>query len=602
MTVSWFDDLTGMLCTPDAPGAFELKEEDLPFDGAVRRKITLTLKSGEAPRSLRVYHSIPHVEGENVRCWNSGFKMPEYSLKKFLSEEQRAKFHEERVKGNQLRVWEGKNFYRWGGVKHAAEFIPGKNCGWYAALAPENPNGIMWFSYQDNEFVMADSYRYIDHGDPVVSEMLLIENCADWRPPLGWFHDHYLEYFQPVNKQVLELGGNFCITNPLSSDATLDDAAANGVCITELHNHYPAYGKFVPEEKSWKSVVLHDYPELPFPEDEISPELINEFIGRLHERNIKVLFYFQATGDCFRPYAEENFPEDIAIEQDGTNIPAWRECWMMNGMPGSRYAKHIDRMLEELFIRHPDIDGIFMDQVCYCVEDYGHNDGQTGCENRRISNLRESYYPVVEKAARMLHSRGKILWINGSFDTRIQRYADGIMAEGLHGGSEVLRYFCLDKPLLVHQYPDDPDTAAGIFSYALRSGAQLISTGGSSRKVDAPLLPESAAVYRECGKLLAALKGRSWCYMARPLEVPEGVCGNIFHGSEPGSFVITVVTPENLPPQPQIQKLTLKINLPGNFNGTCLTYGQDDAAVTPENGDISIEHCGLSVIILKPVK
>ncbi|MBQ9502181.1 MAG: hypothetical protein IJU70_08505 [Lentisphaeria bacterium] len=599
MNVTWFDDLTGTLCAPETPGAFILREESFPFDGAVRRRVTLTLKPGEKPRSLRIYHGIGHLRGSGVRCWNTSFKMVEHPLEKMLSEEFRKVFHEQRIRGNQSRTWEGRNFYRWGGIKHAAEFIPGRNSGWYVATEPENPDGILWFSYQEDEFVIADSYRYIDHGSPVISELLFMENCSDWRPPLGWYHDHFQEYFQPVNRQVLELAGNFCITNPLSSDRTLDDAAANGVCITELHNHYPAYGNFVPRAEKWKSVVLHDYPEENFPEDDISPRKINEFIAKLHARNIKVLSYFQVTGDCFRPFAEKNFPEDIAVETDGTRIPAWRECWMMNAMPGSRYAKHIDAMLEELFVRHPDIDGIFVDQVCYCVEDTAHDDGKTGYANRRIANVRESYYPAIEKAARMLHARGKILWLNGSFDTKVQRYADGIMAEGLSGNSEILRYFCLDKPLLVHQYPDEPKLAAGMFSYALRSGAQLISTGGSSRKTDALLSKEAAAVYKEGHRLLEALRGRSWCYFSRPLELPEGVTGNIFHGREPGTFVITVVTPENLPPDARRETLRLRVNLPGTYSVVCRTCGQPDAPGDLRGGTLVFEHNGLSVIILK---
>ena len=599
MKISWFDDLTNTLCTPEKPGAFALKEETSPFDGAVRKSVTLTLKPGEPPRSLRIYYRLDHVSGTGVRCWNSSFKAGEHTLDEMLSSEFRKKFHEEHIKGNRLRVWEGENFYRWGGLVHAAEFIPGKRRGWYAALEPENPNGIMWFSCQDRGFVLADSGRYIDHGSPVVSRLLLLENCSDWRPPLGWFHDHFPEYFQPVNRRVLELTGNFCITNPLSSDKTLDDAAANGVRITELHNHYPAYGNFVPQEKSWKSVVLHDYPELPFPQDEITPAKINGFIRRLHARGIKVLFYFQCTGDCFRPFAEKNFPEDIALETDGTKIPAWKECWMMNAMPGSRYAKHIDAMLEELFVRHPDIDGIFMDQVCYPVEDTGHDDGRTGYANRRIANVRESYYPVIEKAARMLHARGKILWINGAFDLKVQRFADGIMAEGLSGYSEVLRYFCLDKPLLIHQYPDEPKLAAGMFSYALRSGAQMISIGGSSRKVDALLPEDSAGIYREGNRLLEPLRGRSWCFLSRPLELPEGAAGNIFHGREPGTFVITVVTPGNLPPDARKETLSLRIDLPGTYSAVCRTYGQPDAPGDLRGGKLVFEHNGLSVIILR---
>ena len=75
MIVSWYDDLTNRTCTPEDPGAFVLKEEELPFDGAVIRRVMLTLKPGEPPRSLRICYSLEHVPGKGVRCWNSGFKL-----------------------------------------------------------------------------------------------------------------------------------------------------------------------------------------------------------------------------------------------------------------------------------------------------------------------------------------------------------------------------------------------------------------------------------------------------------------------------------------------------------------------------------------------
>ena len=600
MIVSWYDDLTSRMCTPENPGAFVLKEEELPFDGAVIRRVVLTLKPGEPPRSLRICFSLEHVSGTGVRCWNSGFKMVEYSLDRLLSPESRAEFHAAHEKGNRLSVWDGIEFYRWGGLNHAAEFIPGRNTGWYIGTLPKNPNGIMWYSYQDDRFLAMDSCRYIDHDGPVVSELLVIQPCCDWRPPLGWFHDHYPEYFRPVNPDVFQLSGTFCITNPLSSDKTLDDAAKNGVCLTELHNHFPAYGNFVPEEREWESVVLHDYPELPFPHDKISPEKINGFIQRAHQRGIKVLFYFQATGDCFRPFAEEHFPEDIAIARSGTKIPSWRGCWMMNGMPGSRYARHIDRMLEKLFVRHPDIDGIFMDQVCYPVADTGHNDGKTGYANQCIANVRESYYPVVEKAARMLHARGKLLWINGCFDTKVQRYADGIMAEGLHGNSEVLRYFCLDKPLLIHQYPETAEQAAMILSYALRAGTTLISVGGNSHTVDADLAPGPADIFRRGKKLLAKLRGRRWCFLPRPAEFPEGVFGNVFHASDGKALLVTVVDPGTLPPSGGSRELVFSWRLPGSWEVRCLSLSGTVSLPNVTQGLVTIPAFdGLAIVELR---
>ena len=599
MKITLFDELLQKTVDATNTDVFDFQIEELPYDGAILHRLTLKLKPNMPERSLRVYWHKEHLRGENVRTWNSDFFIAEHYLSEFFDPEFMAKYNEKHKLANSGRCWEGVDFYRWRTVMQAAEFIPGQKTGWFLSMLPENPNGIMWYSYTKDEFVLADSYRFIDNENPVVSEILEIQDIEDWRPPLGWFRNHFLEYFVPVNQKTKELSGTFCITNPLSSDATLDDAQKNGVCISELHNHYPMYGNFIPDMDKWKSVVLHDYPELPFPEDYISPELINEFIGKMHKRNIKVLLYFQCTGDCFRPFALENFPEDIAVDENGNNIPAWRECFMMNALPGSKYAKHIDTMLERLFERHPDIDGIFLDQVCYPVEDIAHSDGKTGSNNKRISNVRESYYAAVEKIARMLHSRDKIFWFNSSFDLKVQRFADGIMAEGLSGGSEKLRYYCLDKPLLVHQYPETAEQAAGIFSYALRAGATLISTGGSSRAVDAILKDEPAAIYKECMKLLTPLQGRTWCYLPNPVEFPKGITGNVFYGKEPGSFIITVVSPENLPPQAQDVQLNLPINLPGTLKAVCRTFNKEEYPVEIKDNTLCIKaHCGLSTIIL----
>ena len=599
MQISIFDELTEKTYFQGEDSPFEILTEELPYDGAVLRRLTIRLKPHEKPRSLRVYWHKKHLQGDDVRIWNTGFYLAERKLEKLLSPEGWAVFHKKHQ--HATWVWEGINFYSWSYLKQAAEFIPGQNCGWYLALPPEYPNGMMYYAITREEFILADAYRYIAEDIPVVSELFEITGCADWRPPLGWFREHFEDYFVPVNKDVLKLDGTFCLTNPLSSEATLDDAQKHGVCISELHNHYPCYGNFIPDMEKWQSVVLHDYPELPFPKDYISPQSINDFIDRLHAHGIKVLLYFQCTGDCYQPYAEAEFPEDIAVDKDGNKIPAWRECYLMNARPGTKYAKHIDTMLEEMFIRHPGIDGIFMDQVYYPYNDYAHTDDKTmGSQNKRISNIRESYYGVLEKTARMLHSRGKILWFNASFDLKAQRYADGIMAEGLYGGSEMMRYYCLDKPLLIHEYPETVEVAVTIFAYALRAGTPLVSVGGSPRKVDAILAEEPAAIYREGMRLIDPLQGRSWCFLPHPVDYPDGVTGNIFNGKEKDTFLITAVSPDSLPPERGVETIRIQFTLPGEWEGVCRSFGQEDVPVSVRDGFITVEnHCGMSIIILK---
>jgi len=598
MQVSWFDDLTGKTCTPDTPGAFSAHREELPFDGAVLHRLTLSLKPGEVPRSLRIEWQMPHPSG-SARCWNTDFMRGEHTITELLDPAFREKFAQEHGPV-ECGFRPGTTFHRWRGPGQAAEFVPGKRNGWYLAVPPENPDGILQYAYTREAFLVADTGRFIREGEPVVSELLEIAGCGDWRPPLGWFHDHYRDYFLPPDPRAAKLAGTFCITNPFSSDATLDDARANRVSLTELHNHYPVYGDFVPARKKWQSVVLHDYPELDFPRAYITPKKIDDLIDRLHERGIMVLFYFQCTGDCFLPFAKAHFPDDIAIAPDGKPYSAWKECCLVNALPGTAYARHIDDMLERLFARHPGIDGIFMDQLCYDLEDMAHDDGRTGLRNRPAANLRSSYYPAVEKAARMLHARGKLLWINGCFDLKVQRFADGVMAEGLSGVSEILRYFTLDKPLLVHQYPTTVAQAAGIFAYALRAGAPMISIGGSSRHVDAVLPPDAAAFYRKAMPLLRPLVGRQWCFLPRPVEFPEGTTGNVFRrAGNKGEFVVTIVSPDRLPPDAEETTAVLHLNLPNIRHARVRTFGQkEETAEIGRNGRLAVRHRGLTVILL----
>jgi hypothetical protein len=87
-------------------------------------------------------------------------------------------YHAKHSLANSGRTWEGINFYRWRTIMQAAEFVPGQKIGWFLSMLPENPNGIMWYTYTKDEFILADSYRYIDQNTPVVSEILEIPDKA----------------------------------------------------------------------------------------------------------------------------------------------------------------------------------------------------------------------------------------------------------------------------------------------------------------------------------------------------------------------------------------------------------------------------------------
>lgn len=223
---------------------------------------------------------------------------------------------------------------------------------------------------------------------------------------------------------------------------------------------------------------------------------------------------------------------------------------------------------------------------------------------RRPITFSESYYENAEKLAKMLHERGKILWMNGPLYPEIQRYADGIMAEGHAGTSEVLKILTLDKPLLVHQYPETPRHVELIFGYAMRAGAWLYSIGASSRLADPPpITPEARAIFESCAELLKPLKGRKWCFEPDPVHFPDGICGNIFHGADGESLIVTAVSWSGLFTDALKERIKIKLNLPdmeNEFNAyyRSTRHGEWKRAEFAYPEIILPEHMGMSTVVI----
>ena len=455
------------------------------------------------------------------------------------------------------------------------------------------------------------SCLYLRKDQPVVAELLIRAHEGCWRPGLGWLYNKYPEYFDPPNPHVHELEGGFMLTNPYTEDSYIKEVGKYKVKWAEIHNHFPMYGNYAPDEEEWDSVIVHDYPELPPATVKLSRDKINKHIKSLHHNNIKGLLYFQCTGDSYIPYAEQKFPDSIARDSIGNIVPTWKECCFLNASPGTSFHTHINEQIDKFIADYPEIDGVFLDQVCYQMLDSAHQDGITADNNKPAAMFGYSYENTLKKLSGIIHSQGKIIWANGPFDIEVQKDIDGIMAEGSSGISETYKYLCISKPLLVHTSPDSPEKVEKMFKYCLLSGGSYSIGASSKLPVPLPIDSKTRQLFDECIPLVEQILGRKWLLEPAPLELPAGYAGNIFTGKDKKSLIVTLISlnASLLPDEKIIEKnikVKIKIKNPELFcrANTLSTHRKEplNTEFINEKGILNItlpEHSVMSVIIVK---
>ncbi|MBR4673032.1 MAG: hypothetical protein IKP00_01070 [Victivallales bacterium] len=418
-------------------------------------------------------------------------------------------------------------------------------------------------------------------GAEIQLELLLCGHVGCWRPGLRWFADCYPDYFLPPNPKAWKYHGPFAITSPFSTPETVKRLEAHGVRWSELHNHFPNYGNYAPEVPDWESVVLHDYPDLKgeIP-SRISPELIHQQIWRLHESNILAMMYIQCTGDGFIPWAEKYFPDAIARDSAGKPFPTWRECCLLNADPSTQFGKFMNDQIDRFLERYSEMDGVFIDQLCYHAIDYAHSDGYTCVDGRPAYQLGISYEHGIQKVTTAIHAAHKLVWGNGPFDMEIAKYIDGMMCEGTTGFSQGQKYLCIRKPRLVHTYPTDSFKAEAMLRYCLLAGAAW-SVGGSSTLRNPPVqTPAIRQLFAEYTPLIEPLLQTEFCLEANPVSLPLGYEYEVFRSLQTDNYFFAFLGNSS------VETLEVTVNLPHGRTARC--RGNKDSAwqELPFDGDL----------------
>ena len=370
--------------------------------------------------------------------------------------------------------------------------------------------------------------------------LMLHPHAGCWRPGLDWLIKKYPTYFHAGHPKASELlEGGFLIGTPSTTEEQAKLAKASGAKAVEIHMHYAHYGRYFPESGTWHTVEANGNTinqEVFKPERSV--EKINQSIKMFKKHGMAPLLYLQLAGDAYKPYAEREFPESIALNVHGQKMgQRFFKAWMMNSDPSLPFGKFIDQEIDRFFRLYPQAGGIFWDQPCYDDIDSAHHDGLTMVDNKPMYRLVFCYQKHRDKLLREAHKRGMIISSNSPVYIELAEGLDQIMAEGTLWPADVVQYFCTHRPMLAFSYiEDDSEKAEQMFQKALLTGATCYTAW---RAKPSGRLKRVFEIYRP---LLSRLVGRQWVLEPHPLEMPQGVEGNIFKGRDNNYYVAVLST------------------------------------------------------------
>jgi hypothetical protein len=374
--------------------------------------------------------------------------------------------------------------------------------------------------------------------------LLLFPHRGDWRVGLGWFHRKYQAYFKPNHPAVTEQEGTMFYGPPAVSEKTLKSwVKTMKVKWSEILPHR-IFGEYAGSPDQW------DFDMLWHPQDApqrvlkgLTRQKIKNYLKMLKRNGVASFLYFNF-GECDTELAQKKYSESIV---------AYAHCirreWMFRdrvrgnlGMnPDSRLAwgREMLRQVEEIFDVYEDLDGLFIDQLCYHSYDYSRDDGETMVENRAVFDTHRASLEMMEKIGAILKRRHKTSFANGPYNIEIMKYADGIMSEGSLACLAKYSFMCLEKPVMILTYNLFDEGFERVLKACLKYGAFPSTPWPLQFAPEPPARPpaKTLALYRQYLPLIEHLRGRQWVLTSNPVEFPIGLDGNIFRRPD-GGYVL----------------------------------------------------------------
>jgi hypothetical protein len=477
-------------------------------------------------------------------------------------------------------------------------------------------------------FQCVSEYLGLRDERPAKTGLLISIQTADWRPSLGWVYRQYREYFDPAPGFEAYDGG-YVIGLPVPDslvpeqiDKLFESRYENGVRWEEMHGHFPFYGRMMPEDtvKTW---ICDSHSRQGYTN---SRAKIAGHSSRARRAGIGTFIYYNITESEWR-YAQENYSGDIARDENGQTIPAYkgmsypdqRACWLMNSDPATAFGSDLAQQAEEMVGTYPEIAGFFWDVYGRSYRfDFDHDDGIT------MVNNKPAYYPMFMYLRMMeqhidplLHGSGRFITCNKPTMIQALKGIDGVMArestpaELKPSWLVAQSYLGLNRHVMIldgnsWRYPER------LFLNCLRYGMfHSLPNTDSSGETD----PEVIRQKEKTKKMFAAyrpiidrFKGKKWVFHPKALKLPPMTDGNIFR-LEDGSVMVTMVSVwrvlNNIPGTSPDLELTCRLPDAGSFKRFRLLQPdlELELDITPEvrNGDaltFKINEHGLASVLL----
>ena len=418
-------------------------------------------------------------------------------------------------------------------IPAVALYSPKENAGLtFSAPLGRPRGGRLAFAFRDYHGEGVDvefSCLLLGEGHPASCELLYAATAGCYRPALAFWKEEFPAFFAAPNPELPRGVGPFLITNPQMEPGYLDEVSQKYSPLwAEVHNHFPRYGEYAPEVPEWESVIRHDYPDVPCP-GKLTPQRVNDHIRELHKRNIRAMVYLQAYGDCFIPYAEKCFPDAVVRDAAGHIARTWKDCCFVTPARGTSFHDHLMAQIDRFFALYPELDGVFLDQLCYHMMDYAHADTMSAVGTREVARYGDACLEPLERIAKHLHESGRSLWANGPFSIEVARHVDGMMSEGTGDLARTYQYMtCGSKGLLIHSYASSCADVESMFRLCLVCGGSWSVSGDVARPVPEPYPENVETLFRLCGPLADLLAGCVWVLDPDPFSLPEEYEGNLY--------------------------------------------------------------------------
>lgn len=369
------------------------------------------------------------------------------------------------------------------------------------------------------------------------TSLLLYPHKGDWREALGWFNKKYKSYFLPNNPKIIEQEGAMYYGTVTVPEKTLKSwVKTMGVKWTEVCCNR-IFGEYSHSGGKWDFDMLWHKTEQP---QKIVKDLtrgkVRKYLRMLKNNGVASFMYYNF-GECCAALANEKFKDSVIYHDHGV-----RSAWMfrdrvrgnvtMNPDVNQAWGKEMLRQAEELFDVYEDLDGLFIDQLCYHSYDYSRDDGHTLVENAPVFDTHRTSMEMMEKLGALMRRRGKTSFANGPYNIEIMKYIDGIMSEGSMAGLAKYSYMCLEKPVMILTYGLFGEAFERVLKACLKYGAFPSAPWhhDNSFAPDPPEKPpkETLELYRKYLPLIEHLRGRKWVLSSNSVEFPDGLDGNIF--------------------------------------------------------------------------